>query len=79
MPRSWRTAPMVFCFQPCCPYCGEPRWAKVRTMDNCDGSRTKLCVCANPDCGEHFKIILEVPESGNSQEVVWNNEAINNH
>jgi hypothetical protein len=63
---------MVFVAVPCCPACGETRYTKIRTESGGDGSSVKKVVCRYVDrddndrgCGHHYKIVLELPESGN--------------
>ena len=50
-----------------CPHCGGDDHERVRTCDNGDGTTTRRVLCRN--CGERFKILLELPEAGS--DVIW--------
>jgi hypothetical protein len=68
----WAAAPMVFVVVPCCPGCGDTRYTKVRTESSGDGSSVKKVICRyfvgdeERGCGQEYKIVLELPESGNA-------------
>ncbi len=61
--ESWAAAPMVFVAVPTCPFCGGLAYKRVRTESGGDGSSTKKVICAS--CTRKFKIVLELPDSGN--------------
>lgn len=63
---DWAAAPMVFVPMATCAHCGSTKYDTRRSLDNGDGSRTKLAVCRT--CSQPFKIAAELPEFGN---VVW--------
>ena len=59
---DWSKAPIVFVEAATCRNCGSPRYDLSRSLGNGDSSRTKFVVCRV--CGEPFKIVIELPESG---------------
>jgi hypothetical protein len=60
---DWESVPMVFIPSPppiACPVCGCRDYKNIRSMPaEMDGSKTRRCVCNNPDCGEPFLVIVE--------------------
>jgi hypothetical protein len=64
-PVAWADAPMVFVVIPTCPSCGSTRYSRVRTENGGDGSATKKVICN--ECSGAYKIVLELPESGNGE------------
>lgn len=65
MREVWADVPLVTIELPHCPIClgGDP--LIVRSEKNGDGSFTRKCICRH--CSERFKIVFELPESGNDQ------------
>jgi hypothetical protein len=60
---NWESAPMLFIPSPppvACPVCGCREYKTVRSMPaEGDGSRTRRCVCSNPECESAFLVIVE--------------------
>lgn len=63
---NWNSVPLVIVDAVTCAHCGSTGYETVRSLDSGDGSRTKLVRCL--DCGRPFKVVSEIPDSGN---VVW--------
>lgn len=59
----WASAPMVFVQIPTCPGCGSTKHNRIRSEAAGDGSVTRKVVCT--DCSTRFKIVLELPDTGN--------------
>ena len=65
---DWSATPMVFVVLPVCDHCGSPKYDRVRTAGGGDGSVTKKVICR--ECGHPYRIILELPETGNLQSAI---------
>lgn len=65
MAESWTDAPCIFIEAPACPACQALRPIIVRSEANGDGSTTRKAICRR--CSERFKIVVELPEFGNSE------------
>ena len=66
---DWSVVPECHVERPSCPLCGSFRYDRVRTTDQGDGSILRQVVCRG--CLGPFKLILEVPETGNTGGVDW--------
>jgi len=53
---------------PKCPMCGSLEFRRQRTIQNGDGTTTKLAICLNKKCGRPFKIVIDFPPGGNELE-----------
>jgi len=64
MGKSWADADYCYIEIPTCrdPDCRSPEYMRVRSEAAGDGSRIKKVVCTK--CGEKYKILLELPDSG---------------
>lgn len=51
-----------------CPHCHCLKYVRVRSEANGDGTVTRKCVCER--CSRRFKLVIELPETGNSDEGV---------
>ena len=65
---DWATVPTVFIVRPVCPHCSHDKYDRIRSSDNGDGSTTRKVQCRA--CGSAYKICVELPETGNSDEGV---------
>lgn len=65
MSESWFDAPCVVIVAPACPYCSARRPVIVRSEANGDGTTTRKAVCRR--CSRKFKIVVELPDSGNRE------------
>jgi hypothetical protein len=62
--REWADVPAIVVYAPACPSCRALRPIIVRSEANGDGSTTRKAICRR--CSERFKIIVELPDFGNS-------------
>lgn len=44
---------------PACPECGTTELTTQRSIDNGDGSRTRVTICDDPSCRTRFDIVVE--------------------
>jgi transposase-like protein len=68
---NWAAAPVVYVVVATCPSCGSPRYRRSKTTGagNSDGSRTRRVACES--CATNYKIVTELPASGNADESSW--------
>lgn len=67
MRESWASAPYRFIEIATCPdpACRSPDYKKIRTEKASDGTKMKKVICRK--CGSPYKIVLELPETGNDE------------
>jgi hypothetical protein len=67
--RKWLNAPVVHVTPTvvACPHCGCEQFDRSRSDPNGDGTNTRKCICVG--CDDIFKIVIELPQTGNSE--VW--------
>ena len=64
-PIKWADAPYCFIIIPTCEICGSPEYERVRSEQSSDGTVMRKVICSQ--CGSPYKIVLELPETGNTE------------
>jgi transcriptional regulator NrdR family protein len=60
---------MVFVTLPTCPTCGSTKYKRSKSESTGEGSSLKKVGCR--ECGTRYKIVLELPETGNGECGTW--------